>query len=83
MEGNLGTPRAHVPTLPMPTLPGAPRGLTSRKLMFTWRSMSTSSMVPYSLWRHVALWQGRGEAGTVSEPPQGAPRAGEDRLGRR
>lgn len=55
-ELNLGTPRVRVPTLPMPTLPGAPRGLTSRKLMFTWRSMSTSSMVPYSLQRHVALW---------------------------
>lgn len=45
-EGNLGTPRRHVPIL---HVPGTPRGLTSRKLMFTWRSMSTSSMVPYSL----------------------------------
>lgn len=47
-----GTPKnvvVHAPSLPMPALLEAPQGLTSRKLMFTWRSMSTSSMVPYSL----------------------------------
>lgn len=57
-EGNLETPRACVSSLPVPTAAGAHRGLTSRKLMFTWRSMSTSSMVPYSLRRHVAPWWG-------------------------
>lgn len=59
-EGNLGTPRERVLPLLVQKPAEAPRELTSRKLMFTWRSMSTSSMVPYSLQTHRVPWQGDG-----------------------